>query len=71
MIRISLGSTPYPGLSPNEFVTVTSISLDDQFLGFSGKLLNGSTFGNSMSSSILRDGVRMSTGWKHNTSNLV
>jgi hypothetical protein len=30
-----------------------------------------STFGNSISSSILGDGVRMSTGWKHNTSSPV
>jgi hypothetical protein len=29
------------------------------------------TFGNSISSSILRDGVCMSTGWKHNAYNLV
>jgi hypothetical protein len=30
--------------------------------------LSVSTFGNSLSSSILGDGVCMSTGWKSNTS---
>jgi hypothetical protein len=36
----SLGRDTCPGLSPDEFVTVISISLFDQFSGFSRKLLN-------------------------------
>jgi hypothetical protein len=34
---------------------------------FPGTCLAVITFGNLMSSMILRDGVCMSTGWKHNT----
>jgi hypothetical protein len=41
------------------------------FQGVSRNLLTFSTFGNSISASILREGVCMSTGWKHNTSSLV
>jgi hypothetical protein len=37
----SLGRNACPGLSPNAFVAVISISLFDQFPGFSRKLLNG------------------------------
>jgi hypothetical protein len=46
---------------------VISISLVIQF---SGNCLTVSTFGNSISSLILGDGVCMLTGRKHNTSNL-
>jgi hypothetical protein len=53
----SLRRNPCPGLSPDTFVAVISISLFDQFPGFSRKLLNVSTFGNFISSSILGDGV--------------
>jgi hypothetical protein len=40
----SLGRNPCPGLSPDTFVAVISISLFDQFPGFSRKLLNGQYF---------------------------
>jgi hypothetical protein len=36
-----LGKNPSPGLSPDAFVEVISISLFDQFSGFFRKLLNG------------------------------
>jgi hypothetical protein len=63
----SLGRNPCPGLSPDAFVAVISISRFDQFPGFSENCLTVSTFRNFISSSILEDGVCMSTGWKHNT----
>jgi hypothetical protein len=44
MVCISLESTPYLGLSRNEFVAVISISLIIQFLGFSRQLLSGYHF---------------------------
>jgi hypothetical protein len=47
------------------FVATISISLVVQFLGICLVVI---TFGNSISSSILRDGVWMPTGWKHNYS---
>jgi hypothetical protein len=67
----SLGRNSCPGLSPDAFVAVISISLFDQFPGFSRRLLNGWHFGNFIFSLILGDGVCMSTGWKHNTPSLV
>jgi hypothetical protein len=70
-VHRSLGSTPCPGLSPDEFVAVISISQVVQFQAFLGNCLAVNTFGNSMSSLILRDGVCMSTGSKHNTSSSV
>jgi hypothetical protein len=48
----SLGCTPCPGLSPNIFVAIISISLCIQLSVFSGLCLAESTFGNSISSSI-------------------
>jgi hypothetical protein len=56
------------GLSPGGFVATISISLVVQFLGICLVVI---TFGNSISSSILRDGVWMPTGWKHNTTSPV
>jgi hypothetical protein len=41
------------------------------FQTFSGTCLAVITFENLISSSILRDGVCMSTGWKNNTHSLV
>jgi hypothetical protein len=63
MVCRSIGSTSCLGLSPDEFVKIISISLVVQFLDFLGTCLAVITFGNSISSSILRDGVCMSTGW--------
>jgi hypothetical protein len=59
----SLGRNPCPGLSPDAFVAVIPISLFDQFPGFFRKFLMVSTFRNFISSSILGDGVCMST-WR-------
>jgi hypothetical protein len=66
--------TPCPRLSSGGFVLEVTISLSDQivprrpFPGFlSRKFLTYSTFGNSISSSILGDGVCMSTRLKNNT----
>jgi hypothetical protein len=67
----SLWSNPCPGLSPDEFVVVISISLFVKFQAFIGNCLAVTIFGNSISSSILRDIVCMSTGWKHNAPSLV
>jgi hypothetical protein len=63
----SLGRNSCLGLSLDAFMAVISISLFDQFSGFPENCLTVSTFGNCISSSILGDGVCMSTGWKHNT----
>jgi hypothetical protein len=58
----SVGRNPCPGLSPDAFVAVISISLFDQFSCFSENCLTVSTFENFISSSILGDGVCMSIG---------
>jgi hypothetical protein len=66
-----LERNPCSGLSHDALVAAISISLFDQFAGFSEHCLTVSTFGNFISSLILGYGICMSTGWKHNTSNSV
>jgi hypothetical protein len=63
-VFMSLWSTTSLGLIPNEFVSVISISLS--FQSFPGNCLALTSFRNSISYSILGDGVCISTGWKHN-----
>jgi hypothetical protein len=63
----SLERNPALGLSPDAIVVVISISIFDQFQRFPENCLTVTTFGNFIYSSILGDGVCMSTGWKHNT----